>query len=153
MYRRVSTQKAPMEVDPNNPIVKLCAEGITAEMAGRKDEAANLYREAWETRSNDFEACIAAHYVARVQTTAVDALRWNQEALRCAESVADVEKVKAFFPSLHLNLGKSLEDTGNRGEARRLYDLAGKGASELPDGRLTEMVRRGAADGLRRVLE
>jgi hypothetical protein len=36
-----------MEIDPNNPVVRLCAEGIDAQMAG-KGEAARLYQEAWE---------------------------------------------------------------------------------------------------------
>jgi hypothetical protein len=37
-----------MEIDPNNSVVRLCAEGIAAEMQGRWDEATRLYREAWE---------------------------------------------------------------------------------------------------------
>jgi hypothetical protein len=57
----------PLPIDPNNPVVKLCAEGIALEMAGRTSEAAAVYQQAWETRAHDFAACIVAHYVARVQ--------------------------------------------------------------------------------------
>ncbi len=140
-----------MEIDPNNPVVTLCAEGIAAEMAGRVAEAAALYRQAWEIRSDDYDACIVAHYMARVQSGAPEVLRWNQVALDHADAVADPERVKAFYPSLHLNLGKSYEDMGNAAEARKFYELAERGAANQPDGRLTDMVRRGAAEGLRRV--
>jgi tetratricopeptide (TPR) repeat protein len=140
-----------MEIDPNNPVVKLCAEGIAAEMAGRVAEAAALYHQAWEARSDDYDACIVAHYLARVQSSAAEVLRWNQAALDHAGAVADPERVKMFYPSLHLNLGKSYEDIGEAAEARRLYELAERGATTLPNGRLTEVVQRGAAEGLRRV--
>jgi hypothetical protein len=49
-----------MEIDPNNPVVKLCAEGIAEEIAGRAGEAAKLYEQACEIRSDDYEACIGA---------------------------------------------------------------------------------------------
>ena len=86
-----------MEIDPNNPVVRLCAGGITAEMQGRWDEATRLYREAWEARQDDYEACIVSHYLARVQRTPNEALAWNQESLRYADAVND-ERVAPFFP-------------------------------------------------------
>ncbi len=55
-------------MDPNNPIVLLCARGIQAEQEGRMTDAHSSYEEAWGARSNDFEGCIAAHYLARTQT-------------------------------------------------------------------------------------
>ena len=138
-----------MAIDPNNPVVKLCAEGIAAEMAGRASEAAALYQHAWETRADDFDACIVAHYLARVQSTLQDSLHWNEEALRYAQAV-DSARVEDFYPSLHLNLGKSHEDLGNREDAKGFYRLAADGATTLPEGRLNDMVRHGAAEGLKR---
>jgi hypothetical protein len=120
-----------VNIDPNNPVVKLCAEGIGIELAGKAVEAAALYRRAWEARTNEFEACIAAHYLARVQRTPQETLRWNEAALRHAER-ADPSRITDFYPSLYLNLGKSHEDTGNREEARRFYALAAAGAVDLP---------------------
>jgi hypothetical protein len=137
-------------MDPNNPVVKLCAAGIGAEMAGRRDEAAKLYQDAWNAKTNDFEACIAAHYVARLQTTPQDVLHWNSEALRLAESANDAE-VTQFLPSLYLNLGKSHEDLGNFTDAKRFYLLAEKEAGILPDGDYTETVKRGIRGGLERI--
>ena len=139
-----------MGVDPNNPVVKLCAEGNGAEMAGRRDEAAKLYRDAWATRTSDYEACIAAHYVARVQATPENALHWNSEALRFAEATNDAS-LQEFFPSLYLNLGKSHEDLGNFADARKFYLLAESVVSALPDGQYAEVVKRGIRGGLDRV--
>jgi hypothetical protein len=110
-------------MDPTNPVVSLCIQGTQAEFAGRPEDAAALYQQAWEIASDDFESCIAAHYVARFQKNNADTFRWNQEALRRADAVKD-ERVKAFYPSLYVNLGRSYELLGNALEARRYYDLA-----------------------------
>ena len=107
----------------SSPVVQLCVEGTRAEFAGRLAEAAALYRRAWETASGDYEACIAAHYVARVQTTVEDALRWNEEALRRADASGDA-RVRDFYPSLYLCLGRSYEEVGDSARSRRYYDLA-----------------------------
>lgn len=140
-----------MGIDPENPIVKLCAAGIGAEMAGRRDEAAKLYQNAWDARTSDFEACIAAHYVARHQSTPYDALHWNSEALRFAE-VANDATLQEFLPSLYLNLGKSHEDLGNFADAKKFYLLAENHVGVLPVGEYAETVRRGIQRGLDRVI-
>jgi hypothetical protein len=75
-------------VDPNNPVVKLCIEGSRAEFEGRPQDAQDLYRQAWSLAVDDFEACIAAHYVAHFQDSPQQTLAWNLESLRRAEAVA-----------------------------------------------------------------
>jgi hypothetical protein len=57
-------------MDPNNPVVRLCAAGMAAEGEGRPADAKALFEQAWAESRDDFEACIAAHYVARHQATA-----------------------------------------------------------------------------------
>jgi tetratricopeptide (TPR) repeat protein len=141
-----------MDNDPNNRVVRLCAGGIAAEMQGRLDEATRLYQEAWEARQDDYEACIVSHYLARVQRTPNEALAWNQESLRYADAVND-ERVAPFYPSLYLNVGKAHEDLGNREDARKFYLRAEANAASLPEGKYGDMVRRGVAEGLRRVAE
>ncbi len=108
----------------DNPVIRLCIEGTQAEFAGKPGEASRLYWQAWESAKDDFEACVAAHYVARFQETPEDRLRWNLEALKRAEA-AQPDRVKDFFPSLYVNLGHSYELLGNRTEADRYLDLAG----------------------------
>jgi tetratricopeptide (TPR) repeat protein len=129
-------------MDPDNPVVKLCAEGMRAETEGRYADARALFERAWLTSQDDYEACIAAHYVARLQESLEDNLRWNQEALHRAEAVGD-ERVQDFYPSLYLNLGKSHEDLGNMDAARHCYAQAATCVGNLPAGPYTELVQKG----------
>ena len=110
-------------MDLNNPVIRLCAAGSQAEFEGRKDDARRLYREAWDARTDDYDACVAAHYLARFQDTPEETLYWNQEALARAKSVDD-ERVQGFYPSLYVSLGHSYELIGDEMEARRCYQLA-----------------------------
>ena len=48
-----------MSIDPNNLVVKLCADGMQAEASGRMDLANRQFEKAWAVHSTDFEACIA----------------------------------------------------------------------------------------------
>jgi len=137
-------------VDPNNPVVKLCAEGMQAEFAGKLDDAKALFMQAWEQSRDDYEACIAAHYVARHQPSFKENLRWNQESLARAEAVGD-ERVRDFYPSLLLNLGHSYEILGDQAEARKYYDLAVERVDELPAGPYNDVVRRGIEGAQQRI--
>jgi tetratricopeptide (TPR) repeat protein len=120
-------------VDTTNPVIQLCIQGAFAELEKRLDDANALYQQAWDLRADDYEACIAAHYLARFQDSPVDTLRWNQIALEHANAVKD-ERVDEFYPSLYLNLGLSHEVLGNRKEAKRFYDLAAElGVVHQPD--------------------
>lgn len=138
-----------MEIDPTNPVVQLCAAGMAAEGEGRMADAAALFRQAWETAQDDFEACIAAHYVARHQPDAAQTLHWNQIAVERAAS-ADQERVRSFYPSLYLNLGHAHEMLGDEGSARRCYELAHHYLGDLPDTPLARWIRAGVARALRR---
>ena len=110
-------------MDLNSPVIQLCVEGTRAEFAGKLNDARALYWQAWNTAKHDFEACIAAHYVASFQESPTDILFWNQEALNRANAVKN-DLVKDFYPSLYLNMGYSYELLGNSSEAQRYYDLA-----------------------------
>ncbi len=137
-------------MNPANPIVKLCVEGMRAETEGRIDEARLLFIQAWEESKNDYDACIAAHYVARHQKTPEEILRWNQESLDRADALND-ERMQDFYPSLYLNLGKAHEDLGNREMARKCYELAAARMNGLPGGRYGDVVRDGIKRRLQRV--
>jgi len=110
-------------MDPHNPIIKLCIEGTQAEFDGRKEAACELYRQAWEASGEDYEACIAAHYLARCQESPEDIFHWNQLALEKALTVND-QRVRNFYPSLYLNMGRSYELLGDQTEAEKYYALA-----------------------------
>ena len=137
-------------MDPNNPVVKLCAQGIEVEMQGRHDEARALFHQAWELRQDDVDACIAAHYVARHQVTPAETLRWNELALTHALS-ASSDSIRSFYPSLYLNFGKSYEDVGDVARARELYEQGAQHVIDVPDGGYGDIVRQGLRNALQRV--
>jgi tetratricopeptide (TPR) repeat protein len=137
-------------MDPDNPVVKLCAQGIELEMKGRRDEARALYLQAWELRQDDVDACIAAHYLARHQESLAETLRWNELALTHAIR-ASADSVRSFYPSLYLNLGKSYEDLGDSSKARELYEQGEQCTSDVPSGGYGDVVRQGLHAALQRV--
>lgn len=137
-------------MDPANPIVRLCAAGMSAEQDGRLQDASLLFQQAWRDSSDDWERCIAAHYLARHQPSPAQTLFWNQEALRLAGTLG-ADCVRDFYPSLYLNVGHSLEALGRAAEACRYYELAAARMEELPDGRYANVVRQGVAEARRRI--
>jgi tetratricopeptide (TPR) repeat protein len=138
-------------MDPKNPVVKLCIQGMEEESKGNDERAAELFEHAWKQSSDDFERCIAAHYIARHQADAELALHWNQEAMNCAHRVVD-DSVTQFFPSLHLNLGKSHEDLGNIDQARREYEWAAEKLLCIPAGSYRDIIQDGIERGLQRAV-
>lgn len=110
-------------MDLHNPVVSLCVQGTQAEYRKEMGVACILYHRAWEAARNNFEACVAAHYLARCCEDPHERLRWNQVSLERANASAD-ERVQVFYPSLYVNLGQSYEQVGQPEEARRYYGLA-----------------------------
>ena len=122
---------------------------MQAEAKGNHALAQELFTRAWDAHQGDFEASIAAHYVARHQEDPASQLHWNRLALQHAEA-AGGEKVQEFYPSLYLNLGWSYEVLGDLEESRRYYELAAACLDALPAGPYREVVEKGIAAGLER---
>jgi len=112
-------------MDITNPVIQLCIEGSRAEFEHRLEDARALYQHAWDAHQDNYEACIAAHYLARFQDSPDEILLWNELALEHACAVKD-ERVEQFFPSLYLNLGSAHEKLGNLEEAQMYYELVAK---------------------------
>jgi tetratricopeptide (TPR) repeat protein len=110
-------------MDLKNPVIQLCIQGTRTEFEHGPEDARTLYQQAWDIHTDDYEACIAAHYLARFQDTPESVLRWNLIALQHANAIHD-ESVKDFLPSLYLSLGNSYETLGNIVEAQKYYQLA-----------------------------
>jgi hypothetical protein len=138
-------------MNSSDPVIQLCMKGMECEGKGDLDSASQLFMEAWDQGSNDFERCIAAHYVARHQKNPMDRLVWNQRSLDHANAVHD-DRVREFYPSLYLNIGKAHEDLGNRGDAERFYEMAAKVLSLLSEGRYGNVVRDAVERALLRLL-
>jgi len=139
-----------MEIDHNNAIVQLCAEGIMTEGEGKISEAHQLYQQAWNSARDDFEKFTAAHYLARTQTDPLENLKWNEVALNHA-LILNNGISEMCYPSLYLNVGKSYEDIGNIAEALKNYQLALNYIDKLPSDGYGKMIGSGIEAGLKRV--
>ncbi len=136
-----------MQLDPNNPIIKLCAQGMNLEGEGKMDEALKLFEQAWNEAATDFEKFTSAHYMARHQKTVSDKLKWDQIALNLALKTND-ENLKATYPSLYLNIAKCFEDLKDFDNARKNYDLALSFSHLLPDDGYGKMIKGGILNGI-----
>ncbi|MFC4114528.1 hypothetical protein [Nonomuraea zeae] len=135
-------------MDPSTPVVRLCAQGMQAEAEGRDTDAGSLFRQAWESAGDDYEACVAAHYLARHQSTPQQTLHWNQECLNRADLVGD-DRVKGFYASLHLNMAKAYGDLDEPEKAREHFELAATRIDDVPPGQYADWARVAIAEGLR----
>jgi hypothetical protein len=112
-----------MEFNPNNHIVKLCLMGMEMEGKNKPEEALNLFLQAWNEATNDFEKFLAAHYIARHQKNISDKLKWLETTLQFALKVND-NTVKSAFPSLYLKIAKCYEELNDPDNAKRNHELA-----------------------------
>jgi len=137
--------------DPDSAVVRLCVDGMAAESDGRPGDALALFRQAWEASTDDYEACIAAHYVARHQADPDEALRWSRVALERALAVGDDDRIAGFLPSLHLDVGAAHESRGETVRARAHYASASERLAAVPAGPYRKLVESGLRTALHRV--
>lgn len=112
-----------MEFSPFNNVVKLCLQGMVLEEKNKPEQAKEIFLQAWDNATNDFEKFLAAHYVARHQETVPDKLNWLERALKFALKVND-DAVKSAFPSLYLNIAKCHEDLNDLDKAKENSNMA-----------------------------
>jgi hypothetical protein len=130
-----------MIFDPDNPVVELCAAGMLVD--GEPAKALALFERAWAARRDDFDAAIAAHFVARHQPTPRATLEWNERALEHADAVPDGRAVP-LLPSLCLNLGESYRNAARYDEAELVAQRGLRALEQLPvDDGYTQFVRTG----------
>jgi tetratricopeptide (TPR) repeat protein len=139
-----------MQFDPDNNVIKLCAQGMDMETEGKLEEAGNLFLQAWNEATGNFEKFTAAHYVARHQKTIADKLKWDLVALDLALKINN-ETIKGSYPSLYLNVAKCYEDLNDFDNARENYQLALSFTNSLPDNGYAYMIKGGIMNGIDRV--
>lgn len=103
--------------------------------AGDREEARNRFGDLWSEIGEHGDAlhrCTLAHYMADTQDDPGDELAWDLRALTAAEGLSegavrepsgehpDASAVRAFIPSLHLNLAADYLKL-QRFEAARLH--------------------------------
>jgi tetratricopeptide (TPR) repeat protein len=121
-----------MEFNPNNPLVKLCVQGMAMEEMGKAEEAKTLFLQAWNDAANDFEKYLAAYFVARHQRNVSDRLKWMEVALEFALKVDD-DGVKSALPSLYSNIARCYEELGDSDKASKNFELSNSFSSRPPD--------------------
>ncbi|MBI9048978.1 MAG: hypothetical protein JEZ00_06155 [Anaerolineaceae bacterium] len=107
----------------DNPVINLCQQGAEDEYHGKLDQACMKYHRAWDIAQDDYDACIAAHYMARCQKSDQEILHWNLVALMHANQCID-ERIAHFWGSLYVNLGQSYENLGEQQEAKLYFKRA-----------------------------
>ncbi|MEQ8811428.1 MAG: tetratricopeptide repeat protein [Imperialibacter sp.] len=141
-----------MTIDPTNPIVQLCAEGMNLEGEGKRTEAAQTFMRAWGMATSHYEQFIAAHYVARHQPSVAAKLQWDLKALDAAQKVGS-DQIAGAYPSLYLNIAKCYEDLGEYETARQNYQAALSLTTSMSDDGYGKMIKSGILAGLARIAD
>ncbi|MPY60259.1 hypothetical protein [Streptomyces spongiae] len=119
---------------------------------GDRDEARDRFLELWAEIGEDGDAlhrCTLAHYLADTQEDPADELAWDLRALSAAEELTDGRvtehhhslAVRAFYPSLHLNLAADYANLDRTEAARSHLRLAYKAVDTLGDDRYGDGIR------------
>ncbi|MFH9006318.1 hypothetical protein ACH4E5_24160 [Streptomyces afghaniensis] len=120
--------------------------------AGDREEARQRFLDLWAEigeHGDPLHRCTLAHYLADTQDDPADELAWDLRALTAAEEITDTGTtagqgalaVRAFYPSLHLNLAADYDRLGHRDAARAHLRRARGAAAALSDDPYGEGVR------------
>jgi hypothetical protein len=107
------------------------------------ESARALYDALWveATRTeNEYQACVVAHFMAHAHVEPETQLDWHLRALQAADAVGD-ERVRAFYPSLHANLGDVYLRLGKLTQAHEHIGKARETEHVLPDDGYGRMIR------------
>ena len=110
---------------------------------GDREGACALYDGLWTEAihtENQYQACVVAHFLAHTHVEPEAQLDWHLRALQAADAVGD-ERVRAFYPSLHANLGDVYLRLGNLTQAQKHIDKAHETEHVLPDDGYGRMLR------------
>ncbi|WP_405935750.1 hypothetical protein OG338_02475 [Streptomyces sp. NBC_00726] len=111
---------------------------------GDREEARNRFAALWSEIGDEGDAlhrCTLAHYMADTQDDPADELAWDLRALTAARALADeaaaedrdAPAMRAFYPSLHLNLAADYLKLQRPGAARDHLDRARAASAVLAD--------------------
>ncbi|MFJ3217210.1 hypothetical protein ACIPLC_14960 [Kitasatospora sp. NPDC086801] len=142
--------------------IALGLDGVQAAQRGRTAEARASFETLWAAlgeRGDVFHRCVLAHYLADLQDDPQDELEWDQRALAAADSLTaeraqtyeSALQVRAFYPSLHLNLASDHLKLGKPDLAREQLERAVRSLDALPEDVYGASIRA-AVDELRQRL-
>lgn len=128
-------------------------QAVMLHRGGDREEARNRLAELWRevhdggAGGDPFHRCALAHYIADTQDDPADELMWDLLALAAADRIVGADgrpaatKVRAFYPSLHLNLAADYAKLGQREAARGQLALARAASRGLAHGPYGDGVR------------
>jgi hypothetical protein len=144
--------------DPNQPpqdptmnrIIAAVQRGRDGDQAGARDDLAAVWDEIGAA-GDPLHRCTLAHFLADLQETPEEELRWDERALAAVADLTDERaqqyqaslQVQGLLPSLHLSLADVHRRLANRGEAHRHLTLAREFAPHLPDDQYGALIRYG----------
>ncbi|MFD4531270.1 hypothetical protein ACFWNL_11565 [Kitasatospora sp. NPDC058397] len=142
--------------------IALGLDGVQAAQHGRTAEARASFEALWAAlgeRGDVFHRCVLAHYLADLQDDPQDELEWDRRALAAADSLTaeraqtyeSALQVRAFYPSLHLNLASDHLKLGEPDLAREQLERAVRSLDALPEDVYSASIRS-AVDELRQRL-
>ncbi|MER7418351.1 hypothetical protein ABT346_16470 [Micromonospora peucetia] len=126
--------------------------GQAGDRAAARDALTELWHRIGDT-GDALHRCTIAHHLADLQDSVADELRWDRRALAAVTDLRnervqqhDVSlRVRAFLPTLHLNLADGYRRAGDGERARHHLTVASPLAVELPDDGYGAMIRDGFA--------
>ncbi|MFH8380529.1 hypothetical protein ACH4E7_06255 [Kitasatospora sp. NPDC018058] len=149
------------EDEPVLARIALGLDGVQAAQRGRTAEARASFEALWEAlgERDVFHRCVLAHYLADLQDDPRAELEWDRRALAAADSLTaeraqmyeSALQVRAFYPSLHLNLASDHLKLGEPDLAREQLERAVRSLDALPEDAYGAGIRA-AVDELRQRL-
>jgi tetratricopeptide (TPR) repeat protein len=113
---------------------------------GDREEARQALEDIWDglgEEGNAFYRCVAAHYIADMQDDLQEELAWDIRALEIADAHAGDPSIRAFLPSLHLNLADCYRLMGDFDKAGEHADKGMELSAVLGNDRYGHTVREG----------
>lgn len=123
-------------------------------LQGECDQARALFTDLWSEigpSGDAFQRCTLAHYMADLQSDPNEELLWDLRALEAADAIASETvrayhaalSVRAFYPSLHLNLAEDYRKLGDLERARHHAARALASVDALEDDGYARTIRGG----------
>ncbi|MCX5383713.1 hypothetical protein [Streptomyces sp. NBC_00083] len=133
-----------MQEAPGDIVMTRIGQAMMLLHGGDREEARNRFAALWSEigeRGDALHRCTLAHYMADAQDDAGDELAWDLRALAAADGLSQDRltahhaslAVRAFYPSLHLNLAADYAKLHRPAEARLHLDRAHAALDVLND--------------------
>lgn len=125
----------------DDAVMTRIGQAVMLHRGGDREEARNRLEELWcdfGAQGDALHRCTLAHYLADTQDDPSTELTWDLLALRAAAEAERgrpraVTRVRAFYPSLHLNLAADYLRLRRREEARDHLRRARRACAVLSD--------------------